>query len=186
MIDRDDPADAPDVLLVESSDDAVRRVNRAVETGDYELDLHVVPDAAACLAFLRRRDAYADAPNPGLVVLGPDVGARRTGSETEPESASDAIVKSESDADATPNSESPASRTALLETIAGDPDLRRIPVVVCLPSTATDETIRRCYDRRANAVVVLADGEAAAVEDFRSTLRFWIAAARLPNVDRLG
>ena len=150
MIDRDDPADPATVLLVESAADSVSRAERAVETGNYEADLHVVADGSACLDVLREREA----PNPGLVILGPGTSG--------------------------PQSES------LLEAMADDPDLRRIPVVVCVPATATRDEIRRCYDRRANAVVVLPDDDAAVVDDLRYTLRFWLAAARLPTPDRSG
>ena len=184
MIDRDDPADPPDVLLVEPTADGVRRAERAVEIGNYEIELHVVPDESACLDFLRQRDAYADAPQPGLVIFGRGAADLRSASSANPDRASES--GSGSGREAKLERETESSAESLLEAMADDAALRRIPVVVCLPSTATPEEIRRCYDRRANAVVPLPDDDERIVDDLQHTLRFWIAAARLPNPDRLG
>lgn len=151
MIDRDDPTDPPDVLLVDSSSDRIERTKRAFRTERDDITLHVVHDGAACLDFLRQRGAHEDAPAPGLVVL-----------RIEPATLLDG--------------------DSVLETIAADADLARIPLVVCLPRTAPATAVRHAYDRRANAVVEHPDGEDEKefVETMRLLVRFWTAAARLP------
>ncbi|GAB3665918.1 response regulator [Halopiger thermotolerans] len=155
MIDRDDPTEPPDVLLVESSSDRIERTKRAFEAERDDVTLHVVREESACLDFLRQRGAYEDAPVPGLVVL-----------RTDPST----LLEGDS----------------VLETIAAEPELARIPLVVFLPETASKAAVRRAYDRRANAVVELPaddreDGTADEfVETMRLLVRFWFAAARLP------
>ncbi|AEH37329.1 hypothetical protein [Halopiger xanaduensis] len=151
MIDRDDPTDPPDVLLVDSSSDRIERTKRAFRAERDDISLHVVHDDAACLDFLRQRGEYEDAPEPGLVVL-----------RTEPST----LLNGDS----------------VLETIADDAALARIPLVVCLPTTAPTTAVRRAYDRRANAVVEHpADEEKEEfVRTMRLLVRFWIAAVRLP------
>ncbi|RKD97686.1 response regulator [Halopiger aswanensis] len=151
MIDRDDPTDPPDVLLVDPSSDRIERTKRAFRTERDDLALHVVDDDAACLDFLQQRGEYEDAPTPGLVVY-----------RTEPSTLLDG--------------------DSVLETIAADADLARIPLVVCLPTDSPATAVRHAYDQRANAVVEQPAGEDEAefVETMRLLVRFWIAAARLP------
>lgn len=151
MIDRDDPTDPPDVLLVDSAADRIERTERAFRAERDDISLHVVHDEAACLDFLRQRGEYEDAPDPGLVVF-----------RTEPATLLDG--------------------DSILETIADDAALARIPLVVCLPTTAPPAAVRHAYDRRANAVVEhpADEDEEEFVRTMRLLVRFWIAAARLP------
>ena len=69
----------------------------------------------------------------------------------------------------------------VLEWIADDPELRRLPVVVPTGSDATDDVVR-CYEARANAYLTkptVLDGFVSLVEAIE---RFWLTQARLPSV----
>jgi CheY-like chemotaxis protein len=57
------------VLLVEDNPGDVRLATEAFERVDGGLHLHVVNDGDQALDFLYRQDEYADAPDPGFVLL---------------------------------------------------------------------------------------------------------------------
>lgn len=60
---------AVDVLLVEDNPGDVRLVEEAFREASGDSELHVVSDGEEALDFLHRRDSYADAPKPDLVLL---------------------------------------------------------------------------------------------------------------------
>jgi len=57
------------VLLAEDSHDDVELTRIAFEHADYLVDLRVTSDGEECLAFLRKQNAYGDAPTPDLILL---------------------------------------------------------------------------------------------------------------------
>jgi chemotaxis family two-component system response regulator Rcp1 len=68
----------------------------------------------------------------------------------------------------------------VLTELAGDPELRRIPVVV-LSSSAAQKDVHEAYDRNANAYLVKSldlDEFVGAVQILR---RFWLKVVRLPT-----
>lgn len=73
----------------------------------------------------------------------------------------------------------------VLEEIKGDPDLRRIPVVV-LTSSQSDDDIVRTYDLHANCYVTKPVG----LDEFMNVVQkiedFWFDIARLPPSGELG
>jgi CheY-like chemotaxis protein len=62
-------ADVIDILLVEDSPGDVRLTQEALSEGRVANRLHVVGDGEEALAYLRREGRFADAPEPGLVLL---------------------------------------------------------------------------------------------------------------------
>jgi chemotaxis family two-component system response regulator Rcp1 len=58
-----------DILLVEDSPSDVFMAREAFEQAGFPVELHVVCDGAEAMDFLRRRNAYVDAPRPGMVLL---------------------------------------------------------------------------------------------------------------------
>ncbi len=68
------------VLLVEDNPGDVRLVQEAFEGATVESRLHVVPDGAAALSFLRQEGDYAEAPRPDIVLLDLNL-PRRNGEE---------------------------------------------------------------------------------------------------------
>ncbi|WP_285501188.1 response regulator [Actinokineospora sp. NBRC 105648] len=68
--DSTDDAAAPfDVLLVEDDEGDVIMIREALEARGTSTTLHVVHDGVEAVAFLRRAEAYHDAPRPRLVLL---------------------------------------------------------------------------------------------------------------------
>jgi chemotaxis family two-component system response regulator Rcp1 len=63
------PGRPVEVLLVEDNPADVRLTREALEEGKVRNHLHVAPDGAAALEFLRREGIYADAPRPDLILL---------------------------------------------------------------------------------------------------------------------
>ncbi|WP_306054134.1 response regulator [Natronococcus wangiae] len=60
---------ALEILLVEDNPGDVRLTKEALRTTSIEHDFHVVTDGAEALDFLHRRDEYADAPRPDIILL---------------------------------------------------------------------------------------------------------------------
>ena len=77
-----------DVLLVEDNPGDVRLTREAFKEGNIENTLHVVTDGAAALDFLYKRNEYADAPRPDLVLLDLNL-PRKNGTEVLEEIKSD-------------------------------------------------------------------------------------------------
>jgi two-component system, chemotaxis family, response regulator Rcp1 len=63
------PAAAPVVLLVEDNPADVRMIREALAVTRLAHELYVVEDGAEAIAFATRKGAYADAPQPDLVLL---------------------------------------------------------------------------------------------------------------------
>ncbi len=57
------------VLLVEDNENDIELTKIGFEQSGFAVDLQVVRDGEACLAFLRRQDPYANAAVPDLVLL---------------------------------------------------------------------------------------------------------------------
>ena len=58
-----------DVLLVEDSPGDVRLTREAFREANKSVRLHVAPDGAEAMAFLRRAGAHGHAPRPKLILL---------------------------------------------------------------------------------------------------------------------
>jgi chemotaxis family two-component system response regulator Rcp1 len=58
-----------EVLLVEDSPGDVRLTREAFKDAKVHLNLHVAPDGAEAMAFLRRDGEYAHVPRPDLILL---------------------------------------------------------------------------------------------------------------------
>jgi two-component system, chemotaxis family, response regulator Rcp1 len=73
----------------------------------------------------------------------------------------------------------------VLTELAGDPELRRIPVVV-LSSSGAQKDVQQAYDHNANAYLVKSldlDEFVGAVQALR---RFWLKVVRLPSRPAMG
>ena len=62
-------AGAIEVLLVEDSPGDVRLTREAFKDAKVHINLHVAPDGAKAMAFLRREGEYTNAPRPDLLLL---------------------------------------------------------------------------------------------------------------------
>lgn len=58
-----------EILLVEDNPGDVRLMREALKENKVLNSLHAVSDGLKALAFLRRKDQYADAPRPDLILL---------------------------------------------------------------------------------------------------------------------
>jgi CheY-like chemotaxis protein len=58
-----------EILLVEDNPGDVRLTQEALADAKVRNNLHVVPNGAEAIRFLRNRDQYADRPRPDLVLL---------------------------------------------------------------------------------------------------------------------
>lgn len=58
-----------DILLVEDNPGDVRLTREALHEGRFANNLHVVPDGAEAMAYLRRGPGYESAPRPDLILL---------------------------------------------------------------------------------------------------------------------
>ena len=63
------PRDGVDVLLVEDNPGDVRLAEEGFGASSHDVTIHVVSDGGRALDFVYRRDEYADAPRPDLVML---------------------------------------------------------------------------------------------------------------------
>ncbi|MBF0230847.1 MAG: response regulator [Desulfamplus sp.] len=57
------------VLLVEDNEDDVELTLAALEDSKIRMNIHVVSDGIAAMAFLRKEDEYSDKPRPDLILL---------------------------------------------------------------------------------------------------------------------
>ena len=62
-------ADGLEVLLVEDSPGDVRLTREALKDAKVHINLHVAPDGAEAMAFLKREGDYANVPRPDLILL---------------------------------------------------------------------------------------------------------------------
>jgi chemotaxis family two-component system response regulator Rcp1 len=61
--------DIVDVLLVEDSPGDVRLTQEAFREADTRINLHVVTDGVAAMAFLKRQGPHVNAPRPDFILL---------------------------------------------------------------------------------------------------------------------
>lgn len=81
------------ILLVEDNPGDVRLTEEAFKQGRIENDLYVVSDGNEALDFLYRRDEYADAPRPDLILLDLNL-PRKDGEEVLEELKADSELRS--------------------------------------------------------------------------------------------
>ena len=62
-------ADGLEVLLVEDSPGDVRLTREALKDAKVHINLHVAPDGADAMAFLKREGQHANVPRPDLILL---------------------------------------------------------------------------------------------------------------------
>jgi len=62
-------AEGLEVLLVEDSPGDVRLTREALKDAKVHVNLHVAPDGAEAMAFLRREGQYGSVPRPDLILL---------------------------------------------------------------------------------------------------------------------
>jgi len=62
-------AEPIEILLVEDSPGDVRLTREAFKDAKVHISLHVAPDGAEAMAFLRREGDYANVPRPDLILL---------------------------------------------------------------------------------------------------------------------
>ncbi|MEE8372251.1 MAG: response regulator [Dehalococcoidia bacterium] len=68
-MDRTDSTREIEILLVEDNPGDATLTMETFEHGRLRNNMHVVEDGVEALSFLRREDAYADAPRPDLILL---------------------------------------------------------------------------------------------------------------------
>lgn len=71
----------------------------------------------------------------------------------------------------------------ILETVKGDPHLRRLPVII-LTSSRDSEDIARCYDAHANAYVKKPTDPGEFVSLMEAIKQFWLERAQLPPISQ--
>jgi CheY-like chemotaxis protein len=69
MMTNRDCLEPANVLLVEDSEDDVELTLEALKDSRVRMEIHVVSDGLAAMAFLRREGEYADKPRPDLILL---------------------------------------------------------------------------------------------------------------------
>ncbi|RDI70092.1 response regulator [Halopelagius longus] len=69
MSDETDGRGPIEILLIEDNPGDVRLTKEAFREGEVETTLHVASDGVEALDFLYRREGYADAPRPDIILL---------------------------------------------------------------------------------------------------------------------
>ncbi len=82
-----------EILMVEDSLADVRLTKRALSRSRLPSHLHVVRDGVEAMAFVQRREPYADAPRPSLILLDLNL-PRKNGREVLAEIKADASLRS--------------------------------------------------------------------------------------------
>lgn len=82
-----------EILMVEDSLADVRLTKRALSKSGLPNHLHVVRDGVEAMAFVQRREPYADAPRPSLILLDLNL-PRKNGREVLAEIKADASLRS--------------------------------------------------------------------------------------------
>lgn len=138
------------LLLAEDDPDDRILVKDALEEGRLSVDLRSVEDGEELMDYLRHRGRYADLEeSPYPSLILLDLKMPRK------------------------------SGYQALEEIKGDPDLRRIPVVVLTTSKA-EEDIVRAYESGANSFIIKPTNFGALVEAIKTLGRYWHEVVALP------
>ena len=69
-----------EILLIEDSLPDIRLTERALKSGPFSYNVSIVRDGVEALAFLRRKNSYAEAPRPDLILLDLDL-PKKSGAE---------------------------------------------------------------------------------------------------------
>ena len=138
------------LLLAEDDPDDRILVKDALEEGRLSVDLRSVEDGEELMDYLHHRGRYADPDeSPNPSLILLDLKMPRK------------------------------SGYQALEEIKGDPDLRRIPVVVLTTSKA-EEDIARAYQSGANSFITKPANFDALVEAIKTLGRYWYEVVALP------
>lgn len=81
-----------EVLLVEDNPGDAQLTRIALEDGKMSINLNVVEDGVEAMAFLQKKDKYANAPHPDLILLDLNL-PRKDGREVLAEMKADATLK---------------------------------------------------------------------------------------------
>ena len=168
MIERHNNVEPTTVLFVSASSAFVEIAREFYGRDDRTIDFHTVADSDDTLAFLDRREPYAGAPRPSLVIV--DVRGRTNGIEI-----LEAIVED-------------PSRRRIPVIVLGD-----ATQATSSSTNGSDDTNRaartsgsnasRFYDSYANAYVHVPDDRESFENVLERLTQFWISTARLPNRD---
>ena len=145
-------ADEP-VLILMADDDADDRLMAHKALTEYRLKnaMNFVEDGEELMDYLRRKGKYADpAASPRPGLILLDLNMPRKD-----------------------------GREALAE-IKGDPELRRIPVVI-LTTSKTEEDVLRTYDLGVNSFITKPVSFQGLAEAMRVLSQYWFEIVRLPN-----
>jgi CheY-like chemotaxis protein len=137
------------LLVVEDSESDVELLREALADSDPAVELDIVRHGEDALSFLRREGEFSGAARPDLVVL--DLNLPRMGGFE--------VLR------------------ALRED--GDPQLRRLPVVVFTTSASAPD-IDKAYDLHASSFVTKPTAFEHYLETVRAFREFWLRVARLP------
>ena len=138
------------LLLADDDPDDRLLVGDALEEGGSSFDLRCVGDGEELVSYLMRRGRYADpVSSPQPALILLDLKMPRKDGHQ------------------------------ALEEIKGDPELRRIPVVVLTTSKA-EEDVARAYDSGANSFVVKPTDFGTLVDFMRTMERYWGKVVTLP------
>ena len=140
------------ILMADDDPDDRELTEEALRTARLKNDIRFVVDGQDLLDYLRREGDYC----------GADADAPRPG-----------IILLDL------NMPKKDGREALAE-IKGDPDLRRIPVVV-LTTSKTEEDVLRTYDLGVNSFITKPVSFQGLAEAMRVLSRYWFEIVRLPN-----
>lgn len=138
------------LLLADDDPDDRLLVRDALEEGCLVVDLRSVEDGEDLMNYLHRRGRYAD-PNesPHPALILLDLKMPRKDGHR------------------------------ALQEIKGDPDLRRIPVVVLTTSKAQEDVVRS-YELGANSFIIKPANFGALVEAMKALKRYWFEIVALP------
>lgn len=139
------------LLLADDDPDDRLLVEDALEEGRLVVNLRSVEDGEELVEYLRRQGRYSDpSRSPRPGLILLDLKMPRK------------------------------SGHQALEEIKGDPELRRIPVVVLTTSKA-EEDVARAYDSGANSFVIKPTNFETLVEVMKSMQRYWGETVTLPS-----
>lgn len=138
------------ILLVEDDPGDQEITRRALEDGNFPCDLHIVEDGEEALDYLLRRDRYAAlASSPRPDLILLDLNMPKLDGKQ------------------------------VLERIRGNPDLRRMPVVV-LTTSKHEEDIIRAYDLGVNSYITKPVDLEHLTQLIHTLEQYWFQVVMLP------